>query len=68
MPKENLTISASADPITVGEDAVIVVTGFKDATGNVAVSVNGKTYTAVLMVKLILLQLMVIKFLLLFRV
>ena len=26
-PKENLTISASADPITVGEDAVIVVTG-----------------------------------------
>ena len=45
-PKENLTISASADPITVGEDAVIVVTGFKDATGNVAVSVNGKTYTA----------------------
>ena len=45
-PKENLTISASADPITVGEDAVIVVSGFKDATGNVAVSVNGKTYTA----------------------
>ena len=45
-PKENLTISASADPITVGEDAVIVVSGLKDATGNVAVSVNGKTYTA----------------------
>ncbi|MEE1157191.1 MAG: Ig-like domain repeat protein, partial [Methanobrevibacter sp.] len=44
--KENLTISASADPIVVGEDAVIVVSGLKDATGNVTVSVNGKTYAA----------------------
>ncbi|MEE0024966.1 MAG: Ig-like domain repeat protein, partial [Methanobrevibacter sp.] len=43
-PKENLTISASADAITVGEDAVVVVSGLKDATGNVVVSVNGKTY------------------------
>ena len=43
-PKENLTIIVSADPITVGEDAVIVVTGLKDATGNVTVAVNGKTY------------------------
>ena len=43
-PKENLTIIASADPITVGEDAVIVVSGLKDATGNVTVAVNGKTY------------------------
>ena len=40
-PKENLTISASADAITVGEDAVVVVSGLKDATGNVVVSVNG---------------------------
>ena len=45
-PKENLTISVSADSITVGEDAVIVVSGLKDATGNVTVTVNGKTYTA----------------------
>ena len=44
-PKENLTISASADAITVGEDAVVVVSGLKDATGNVVVSVNGKSYT-----------------------
>ena len=44
-PKENLTISASAEPITVGEDANVIVTGLKDATGNVAVIVNGKTYT-----------------------
>ena len=43
--KENLTISASANPITVGEDAVVVVSGLKDATGNVVVSVNGKSYT-----------------------
>ena len=47
--KDNLTISASADPIVVGEDAVIVVSGLKDATGNVTVSVNGKTYTAPIM-------------------
>ena len=41
-PKENLT----ADSITVGEDAVVVVSGLKDATGNVVVSVNGKSYAA----------------------
>ena len=45
-PKENLTISASAQPITVGEDANVVVTGLKNATGEVTVTVNGKTYTA----------------------
>ena len=44
--KENLTISAVANPISVGEDAVIAVSGLKDATGNVAVTVNGKTYVA----------------------
>ena len=45
-PKENLTLEASADSITVGEDAVIVVTGFEDATGIVTAVVNGKSYTA----------------------
>ena len=44
-PKENLTISASAEPITVGENANVIVTGLKDATGEVTVTVNGKTYT-----------------------
>ncbi|WP_296848711.1 Ig-like domain-containing protein, partial [uncultured Methanobrevibacter sp.] len=44
-PKENLTISATAEPITVGDNANVIVTGLKDATGNVAVIVNGKTYT-----------------------
>ena len=43
--KENLTIGASAEPITVGEDANVIVTGLKDAMGNVTVTVNGKTYT-----------------------
>jgi len=45
-PKENLTISASAQPITVGEDANVIVIGLKDATGNVTVTVNNKKYTA----------------------
>jgi hypothetical protein len=45
-PKENLTIEATAEPITVGEDANVIVTGLKDATGNVTVIVNGKTYAA----------------------
>ena len=45
-PKENLTISAVAEPITVGNNATVVVTGLEDATGDVSVIVNGKTYTA----------------------
>ena len=39
--KENLTISASAEPITVGENATVVVTGFENATGNVTARVEG---------------------------
>ena len=45
LPKENLTISAIANPITVGEDATVVVTGFEDATGNVTVTVGEGFYT-----------------------
>ena len=44
--KKNLTIKASADAITVGENATVTVTGLENATGNVSVIVNGKTYTA----------------------
>ena len=44
--KENLIISASANPIAVGEDAVVVVTGFEDATGNVTAKVGNGVYTA----------------------
>ena len=39
-PKENLTISASADPIRIGEDATVVVTGLENATGNVTVTIG----------------------------
>ena len=45
-PKEDLNASVIVDPITAGEDAVIVVGDLKDATGNVTAVVNGKTYTA----------------------
>ena len=45
-PKEDLNASVTVDPITVGEDAVIVVSDLKDATGNVTAVVDGKTYTA----------------------
>ena len=45
-PKSDLNISASAKPITVGENATVIVTGLKNSTGNVSVNANGKTYTA----------------------
>ncbi|WP_407423240.1 Ig-like domain-containing protein, partial [Methanobrevibacter sp.] len=45
-PKENLTISAVADPIIVGENATIVVSGLKDATGNVSAKVGNGVYIA----------------------
>ena len=41
-----LNINASADPVTVGDDVVIIVIGFEDATGNVTLALNGKAYTA----------------------
>ena len=44
--KENLTISASADPIFVGENATVVITGLKNATENVSVRAGGKIYFA----------------------
>ena len=46
VPKKDLNVSVSADPITVGEDAVIVVSDLADATGIVTAVVNGKSYTA----------------------
>jgi aerobic-type carbon monoxide dehydrogenase small subunit (CoxS/CutS family) len=45
-PKENLTLEVTAEPITAGEDAVIVVGGLANATGNVSASVNGEEYSA----------------------
>ena len=40
----DLNINASAEPIFAGDNATVVVTGLKDATGNVTVTVNSKTY------------------------
>ena len=40
-PRVDLNISASADSIMVGENAIIVVTGLENATGNVTVSIGG---------------------------
>ena len=45
-PKENLTIKATAEPITAGENATIIITGLKNATGNITVTTNNKTYTS----------------------
>ncbi|MBO7735420.1 MAG: hypothetical protein J6S67_22845, partial [Methanobrevibacter sp.] len=39
--KVNLTIVASADPIMLSEDAIVVVTGLENATGNVTVTIGG---------------------------
>ncbi|MBR6024591.1 MAG: Ig-like domain repeat protein, partial [Methanobrevibacter sp.] len=44
--KENLTIKATADEITEGENATVIITGLENATGNVSASANGKTYAA----------------------
>ncbi len=39
-PKKDLNISAVCEAITVGENATIIVTGFKNATGNVSAAVE----------------------------
>ena len=43
-PKGNLTISASAEPIIVGENATVIVTGLEDATGEVTVTVGSNKW------------------------
>ncbi|WP_296895462.1 Ig-like domain-containing protein, partial [uncultured Methanobrevibacter sp.] len=40
-PKENLTISASAEPIIAGENATVVVIGLENATGDVTARIDG---------------------------
>ena len=39
--KKNLTIKSDADPITVGENATVIVTGLENASGDVSVIVDG---------------------------
>ncbi len=45
-PKKDLNISATAEPITVGENVTIIVTGFENATGNVTARVQGSNCSA----------------------
>ena len=44
-PKENLTINASAQPITLGDNATVVVNGLKNATGEVTVTIKSNKWT-----------------------
>ena len=44
-PKEDLNIKAVADPISIGENLNVVVTGLDKATGNVTVRVDNKTFS-----------------------
>lgn len=46
LPKENLTINASANSIFIGEDGIIIVTGLENATGNVTVRAGNGIYFA----------------------
>ena len=44
-PKKDLTLTATAESITVGEDATINVTGLEEATGNITATIGEKNYT-----------------------
>ncbi|MBR0272272.1 MAG: Ig-like domain-containing protein [Methanobrevibacter sp.] len=44
-PKENLTLEATSDEITLGENATVTVNGFKNACGNVTLSIANSTYS-----------------------
>ena len=39
--KKNLTLSATSEPVTVGENVTIIVTGLENATGNVNARIEG---------------------------
>ena len=43
--RNNLNINAIAEPIFVGDNATVIVTGFKDATGNVTLSIQANNWT-----------------------
>ena len=48
LAKENLTITASAKAIYVGDKATVVVSGLENATGNVTVRADNKTYSGII--------------------
>ena len=43
-PKEDLNVTLYADPITIGDDAVVVISGLANATGNITLTVLGNDY------------------------
>lgn len=44
-PKKDLTLTATVESITVGENATINVTGLEEATGNITVTIDEENYT-----------------------
>jgi Fe-S cluster biogenesis protein NfuA len=44
--KKNLTLEASAEPIMIGDNATIIVTGFENATGKVTARIQGGPLSA----------------------
>lgn len=44
-PKKDLTLTATVESITVGENATINVTGLEEATGNITATIGEKNYT-----------------------
>ncbi len=47
-PKADLTLSATADPIDAGDEAIVIVTGLETATGNVTITIDEETYTGII--------------------
>ena len=45
-PKDNLTLKATAKPITIGENATIIITNFEKAIGKVSVDAGNGVYFA----------------------
>ena len=46
--KEELNITADADDIIVGEDAIIEILGLGNATGNITLTIGGINYTVII--------------------
>ena len=45
-PKKDLNVSVSADPITFGEKAIVVISGLANATGNITVTFMDEDYSS----------------------
>ena len=45
-PKKDLNVSVSADPTTVGDKAIVVISGLANATGNITVTFMDENYSS----------------------